>query len=139
MNRWHLAALPLLAVGAVAFARPNPHALPPTTHQVRMLQQGAKYSFVPADFTIKVGDVVEFENVSGGPHNVAFDKDHIPAGARDVLNQAMLRRQSDLMGPFLTQPHEKYSITFTGAPKGKYNYFCLPHRALGMVGVITVE
>jgi plastocyanin len=137
MNRWSLVALPLLVVGAVAFTRPT--VPPPTTHHVRMMQRGAKYSFVPADFTIKSGDVVEFENVSGGPHNVVFDKDHIPAGAREVLNAAMARRQGDLMGPFLTKPHEKYSISFKGAPKGEYHYYCLPHRALGMVGVITVQ
>ncbi|HXY68240.1 MAG TPA: plastocyanin/azurin family copper-binding protein [Gemmatimonadales bacterium] len=139
MNRWSLAALPILALGAAAFARPSTHAAPPATHHVTMVQQGAKYLFVPANFTIASGDIVEFENVSGGPHNVAFDKDHIPAGARDVLNGAMARRQGDLMGPFLTTPHEKYTITFTGAPKGTYSYFCLPHRALGMVGVITVQ
>jgi len=139
MNRWSFVALPILAAGAVAFARPGAHPAPPVTHVVRMMQQGAKYRFVPADFAIKPGDTVEFENVSGGPHNVVFDKDHIPAGARDVLNRVMPRRQGDLMGPFLTQPHEKYSITFTGAPKGTYGYYCLPHRALGMVGVITVE
>jgi plastocyanin len=140
MNRWSLAALPILAVGVVAFVRPATHAIAaPTTHHVRMVQQGAKYLFVPADFTIKSGDVVEFVNISGGPHNVTFDKDHIPAGARDVLNRAMARRQSDLMGPFLTRTNETYSISFAGAPKGQYHYYCLPHRALGMVGVITVE
>jgi plastocyanin len=140
MNRWSLAALPILAAGAVAFAGPARRpAAAPTTHRVRMVQQGAKYLFVPADFTIKSGDVVEFVNISGGPHNVSFDKDHIPAGARDVLNRAMAKRQSDLMGPFLTQPNEVYAISFAGAPKGQYNYYCLPHRALGMIGVITVE
>ncbi len=139
MNRWTIAAMPLLAAGAVAFARPTARVAPPATHTVRMEQQGAKYAFVPANFTIKAGDIVEFENISGGPHNVVFDKDHIPAGAREVLNHAMARRQGDLMGPFLSQPHEKYTITFTGAPKGKYDYYCLPHRALGMVGSITVE
>ena len=139
MNRWSLAALPILAIGVVAFARPATHAAPPATHRVRMMQQGAKYAFNPASFTIKAGDVVEFVNVSGGPHNVAFDKDHIPAGARELLNKAMARRQSDLMGPFLTQANEVYSISFAGAPTGAYSYFCLPHRALGMVGVITVE
>ncbi len=139
MNRWTLAALPLLAVGAVAFARPATHAAPPTTHHVRMEQQGSKYMFSPATFTIKAGDVVEFENISGGPHNVVFDKDHIPAGAHEVLNKAMARRQGDLMGPFLSTPHEKYTISFAGAPKGAYGYYCLPHKALGMVGTITVE
>ena len=138
MKRWSLAALPVLALGALAFARPAARAVA-VTHHVRMMQEGSKYVFNPADFTVHVGDVVEFENVSGGPHNVEFDKDHIPAGARDVLNRAMPRKMGDLAGPFLTQPHEKYSISFAGAPKGAYHYFCLPHRALGMVGVITVE
>lgn len=137
MNRWSLVVVPALALGVLAVARPaSPVA---TTHHVRMMQQGSKYVFSPADFTIHVGDIVEFENVSGGPHNVEFDKDHIPAGARDVLNRAMQRKMGDLAGPFLTQPQEKYSISFAGAPKGAYHYFCLPHRALGMVGVITVE
>jgi len=139
MNRWSLVALPVLAIGAVAFAKPATHAAPPATHRIRMMQQGAKYVFNPANFTISSGDIVEFVNVSGGPHNVAFDKDHIPAGARDVLNKAMPQRQGDLMGPFLTQPNQVYTIAFTGAPKGTYGYYCLPHRALGMVGVITVE
>jgi len=136
-NRWSLVALPALALGVLAFARP---ALPvAATHHVQMMQQGSKYMFSPANFTVHVGDVVEFENVSGGPHNVEFDKDHIPAGAREVLNHAMPRKMGDLAGPFLTQPHEKYSVSFAGAPKGEYHYFCLPHKALGMVGVITVE
>jgi plastocyanin len=138
MTRWSLVALPFLAAGAVAFTVPAPAAAPGTTH-VKMMQEGAKYRFVPADFTIHPGDTVVFENMSGGPHNVVFDKDHIPAGAREVLNHAMPMRQGDLMGPFLTKPHETYSISFTGAPKGAYHYYCLPHRALGMVGVITVE
>lgn len=137
MNRWSLVALPVLALSVLAFARPA--APVATTHHVRMMQQGSKYMFSPAEFTVHVGDVVEFENISGGPHNVEFDKDHIPAGARDVLNRAMQRKMGDLAGPFLTQPNEKYTISFAGAPKGAYHYFCLPHRALGMVGVITVE
>ena len=136
-NRWSLVALPALALGLAAFARPS--APVAVTHHVQMMQQGSKYTFSPANFTVHVGDVVEFENVSGGPHNVEFDKDHIPAGARDVLNRAMPRKMGDLAGPFLTQPHEKYSISFAGAPKGEYHFFCLPHRALGMVGVITVQ
>ena len=139
MNRWSLAALPVLALGVAAFARPAAHAAPPVTHRVQMMQQGAKYMFVPANFTIKVGDVVEFENISGFPHDIVFDKDHIPAGARDVLNKAMAQRTGDLQGPFLTAPHQKYSVSFAGAPKGAYGYYCLPHRALGMVGTITVE
>jgi plastocyanin len=136
MNRWSLVALPVLALGLVAAARP---VAPPTTHRIRMVQAGSQYKFDPATLTIKVGDIVQFQNVSGGPHNIQFDKDHIPAGAKEVLNRAMARRQGDLMGPFLTAANELYSISFAGAPKGTYVFFCLPHQALGMKGTITVE
>ncbi len=136
MNRWSLVALPVLALGIVATAQPR---TPPATHRVRMMQAGSQYKFEPASLTIKVGDVVEFVNVTGGPHNIQFDKDHIPAGAKDVLNRAMARRMGDLQGPFLTAANEAYSVSFAGAPKGTYAFFCLPHQALGMKGTITVQ
>lgn len=136
MNRWLLVALPVLALGTIAFARP---AAPPATHRIRMMQAGSQYKFDPATLTIKTGDIVEFVNVSGGPHNIQFDKDHVPAGAKEVLNAAMKQRMGDLQGPFLTQPNQVYSISFAGAPKGTYVFFCLPHQALGMKGTITVQ
>jgi plastocyanin len=136
MNRWSLAALPVLALGIIAAAHPS---TPPAVHRVRMLQAGSQYKFDPATLTIKVGDVVEFVNVTGGPHNIQFDKDHIPAGAKEVLNRAMAQRMGDLQGPFLTQPNQVYRISFAGAPKGAYTFSCLPHQALGMKGTITVE
>ena len=136
MNRWSLAALPVLALGILAAARP---AAPPTTHRVRMVQVGSQYKFDPATLTIAVGDTVQFVNVSGGPHNIQFDKDHIPAGAKEVLNRNMKQRMGDLQGPFLTSPNQVYSISFAGAPKGTYVFLCLPHQALGMKGTITVQ
>lgn len=136
MNRWSLAALPVLALGIVAAARP---AAPAATHRVRMVQAGSQYKFDPATLTIAVGDTVQFVNVSGGPHNIQFDKDHIPAGAKEVLNRNMKQRMGDLQGPFLTQPNQVYSISFAGAPKGTYVFLCLPHQALGMKGTITVQ
>ena len=136
MNRWTLAALPVLALAIVVAARPS---APPATHRIRMMQAGSQYKFEPANVTIKVGDVVEFVNVSGGPHNIQFDKDHIPAGAKEVLNRAMGQRMGDLQGPFLTKPNDVYRVSFAGAPKGTYAFFCLPHQALGMKGTITVE
>lgn len=136
MNRWSLAVLPVLALGVIASAHPY---APPATHRIRMVQAGSQYKFDPATLTIKAGDVVEFVNVTGGPHNIQFDKDHIPAGAKEVLNRAMTQRMGDLQGPFLTQPNQVYRVSFAGAPKGTYAFFCLPHQALGMKGTITVE
>jgi len=56
------------------------------------------------------------------------------AGERIALPQ----RQGDLASPFFTAPHQKYTINFTGAPEGTYDFFCLPHQALGMKGTIIV-
>jgi plastocyanin len=109
------------------------------TIRVQMKQVGARYVFEPANFTVRVGDVVEFVNVNGFPHNVQFEPAKIPAGAADVLNRAMPNRMAPLAGPMMTQPNAVYRISFAGAPVGTYDYFCLPHKALGMTGRITVQ
>jgi plastocyanin len=108
------------------------------TVRVQMVQQGSAYKFVPANFSVHPGDVVEFVNASGFPHNVGFEANQVPAGAATVLNAAMAHRSSSLLGPMMMAAHETYRISFAGAPVGAYHYFCLPHKALGMIGVITV-
>jgi len=98
-----------------------------------------KYRYAPATLTIKAGDVVRFINVSGGPHNVAFKKDKIPAGAQAVLNAAMRGRLQDLMGPYIKDSLATYDVSFAGAPAGSYTYACSPHEPLGMVATLTVS
>jgi plastocyanin len=39
----------------------------------------------------------------------------------------------------MMNPEEAYTISFAGVPAGKYPYHCLPHLAMNMKGVITVE
>lgn len=109
-----------------------------TTVRVRMVQQGSVYKFDPTNFTVHSGDVVEFVNVSGFPHNVMFDASKVPAGAAAVLNQNMTRRSGNLQGPMMSAANEKYRVSFAHAPVGTYAYSCLPHMVLGMKGVITV-
>lgn len=140
MKRWIVLTVPAVVLGAAAFT-PAPKAQTPAagrTVHVEMLQQGSRYLFRPAGIRIQPGDIVEFENVSGGPHNLQFYPNRIPAGAREFLNRAMPQRQGDLASPFFTQPHQKYTVNFTGAPEGTYDFFCLPHQALGMKGTIIV-
>jgi plastocyanin len=110
-----------------------------TSHDVQMTLQGSTYKFSPDNLTIKSGDVVTFHNVSGGPHNVSFWADSIPSGAADVLKNGMPDQMAPLEGPLLTEPNGTYKVTFTGAPKGDYKFYCLPHLALGMHGKITVQ
>ena len=108
--------------------------------EVKMTGNGTtQAAFDPATVTIKPGTTVRFINVSGGPHNVAFYADSVPKGATDALKKGMPNPMGDLIGPFLTQPNEKYDVSFAGAPAGTYKAYCMPHVALGMKMTITVK
>jgi len=110
-----------------------------TNHDVMMELDGSNYKFNPSELTIKAGDVVTFHNKSGGPHNVSFWADSIPAGGADKLKAAMPDQMAPLEGPLLTEQDGTYKISFAGAPTCDYKFYCLPHLALGMHGKITVQ
>ena len=109
------------------------------THDVKMVLEGSKYKYDPENLTIQSGDVVRFHNTSGGPHNVSFWADSIPSGAADPLKKNMPNQMAPLEGPLLTEPNAVYEVSFAGAPKGEYKYYCLPHLALGMKAKLTVQ
>jgi len=109
-----------------------------TTYDVRMEFDGKLYHFIPAELTIKTGDVINFHNVSGGPHNVSFWADSIPQGAAAVLTAAMPNQMQPLSGNMLVEQDAVYTVSFAGAPVGEYKYYCLPHLAMGMKGKLTV-
>jgi plastocyanin len=126
------------AASAPAASAPAP-AGTGKTHDVSMELDGSKYKFDPDHLTIQSGDVVRYHNKSGGPHNVSFWADSIPSGAADVLNKNMPDQMAPLEGPLLTEPEAVYQVSFAGAPKGEYKFYCLPHLALGMHGNVTVK
>ncbi|MGE0439469.1 MAG: plastocyanin/azurin family copper-binding protein [Gemmatimonadales bacterium] len=110
-----------------------------TVHDVQMVLEGTSYKFVPNDLTIKAGDKVVFHNVSGGPHNVQFWADSIPAGSAAALDAAMTGdKLGELNGPLLSEPNQTYEISFAGLAGGEYKFTCTPHMAMGMNGKITV-
>ncbi len=123
---------------APAAAAPAAPATTGTTYDVRMEFDGKVYHYIPNTLTIKAGDVVNFHNVSGGPHNVGFWADSIPAGAAAVLGAAMPNQMQPLVGSMLVDQDAVYTINFTGAPAGTYQFYCLPHLAMGMRGTLTV-
>jgi len=109
-------------------------------HKVDMvLNDAGEYRFVPAETTIDVGDVVQWVNVSGGPHNVQFFADKMPSGAEGTLNEAMANRIGNLSGELLIAPNAMYEVSFAGAPAGEYAYTCTPHELLGMSATLTIE
>jgi len=127
------------AAAPAAPAATAPAAATGATHDVNMVLEGSNYRFAPAELSIKAGDLVNFHNVSGGPHNVQFHTDSVPAGAGAVLDANMMNRMGPMAGELLTTPNQVYSISFAGAPVGEYRFTCLPHAAMGMHGKITVQ
>jgi plastocyanin len=109
------------------------------TVTVQMIGDAKGYRFEPATITIKAGDGVKWVNVTGGPHNVTFWSDSLPSGAAAVLGPNMPQTTSPLTGPLLVTPNQDYTVSFAGAPKGTYHYYCTPHLALGMKATITVQ
>jgi plastocyanin len=108
--------------------------------EVKMTGNGStRAAFEPASLTIAPGTTVRFINVSGGPHNIAFWQDSVPAGAAAALNANMKNTVDNMSGPFLTNPNETYDVSFANAPKGPYKGYCTPHLALGMKIAITVQ
>jgi plastocyanin len=108
------------------------------THDINMVLEGTTYKFVPNEVSIKVGDQVVFHNVSGGPHNVAFYADSIPAGGKEVIDPQLKDELGVLSSALLVDPNATLPISFAGAPAGEYKFTCTPHMAMGMHGKITV-
>jgi len=109
--------------------------------EIRMTGNGRdKAAFEPSRVTIAPGTTVRFTNISGGPHNIAFWPDSIPAGSRTSLNNAMVRHMGPLTSLMVAQPNETYELTFpSSAPKGVYKGYCQPHLKMGMRLAITVR
>jgi plastocyanin len=108
-------------------------------HEVKMIGDEKGYRFEPATITIKQGDGIKWINVSGGPHNVAFDSTTIPAGATAKLEANMPNQMSPLQSQFFMNPNESYTVSFADVPKGTYPYHCVPHLAMNMKGTIVVQ
>jgi len=126
---------PAPAGGAVAMA-----PITGTTKTVNMVGDAKGYRFEPANFTIKQGDGVKFVVVSMGPHNVAFDPATIPADQKAQLDANMgTDKMGELSSNMKMNPGDAITISFAKIEPGQYPYHCVPHLALGMKGVITVQ
>jgi plastocyanin len=129
------AACIALAAPAVLAAR----AAVPATHVVRMWSDGRTARFEPAQVVIHPGDAVRFVNAGGGPHNVSFDPAKLPEDVRRALQAGMADQIQPLWGPLLTDEGQAYTIRFTGVKPGRYEFFCMPHMAMSMRGVLVVR
>lgn len=91
-------------------------------HEVRMLNKGPEgqpMQFDPAFLKIEPGDSVKF---------VATDKGHNSESIKEMLPEGV--------EPWKGKINEEVTVTFD--VEGIYGYKCLPHFAMGMVGLIQV-
>jgi len=95
--------------------------------------------FDPDEITVQVGTEVVWENVGSVGHSVTAYEEEMPEGtefwASGGLDSESAARdaypgQGDVAGG------ESYSHTFETT--GTHEYFCIPHEAVGMLGVVEV-
>lgn len=126
---------PAPAGGAVAMA-PITGAI----KTVNMVGDAKGYRYEPANFTIKEGDGVKFVVVSMGPHNVAFDPATVPPDVKAQLDANMgTDKMGELSSNMKMNPGDAITVSFAKIKPGQYPYHCVPHLALNMKGVITVQ
>ena len=126
---------PAPAGGAVAMA-----PITGATKTVNMVGDAKGYRFEPANITVKQGDGIKFVVVSMGPHNVAFDPATIPADQKAQLDANMgTDKMGELSSNMKMNPGDAITISFAKIKPGQYPFHCVPHLALNMKGVITVQ
>src|SRR5688572_1676042 len=127
------ATIPATSAGAMA-------PITGTTHEVKMLGDAQGYRFEPANITVKQGDGIKWVMVSGGPHNVAFDAATVPADVKPQLDANMgTDKMGELSSNMKMNPGESITVSFGNIKPGKYGYVCVPHLAMNMKGVVTVQ
>jgi plastocyanin len=111
-----------------------------TTHEVKMIGDAKGYRFEPANITVKQGDGIKFVVASGGPHNVAFDPATIPTDVKAQLDANMgTDKMGELSSNMKMNAGDAVTVSFANIKPGNYPYHCVPHLALNMKGVITVQ
>jgi plastocyanin len=110
-------------------------------HEIRLEANPEKeiFRFSPARVTARPGDVLLFRAVSGTPHSIVFEARGLSGAAHETLNGALSRRSGDLSSPLLTPNGAEYRMVVPALPPGRYEYFCLPHRAYDMRGVLQIS
>ena len=121
----------MLAVVLLTASRTAPGS---EVREIRMTSR-----FVPGETSARTGDTLRFINQTGGPHNIQFFVDSIPAGARALLELAMPGEKiGPLSSPLLLNENDTYEIAVPALPPGRYPFVCLPHFASRMLGAIVV-
>lgn len=96
-------------------------------------------AFSPAEYTVEVGDEVVWNNPSSRSHTVTAYGSSVPEGAEYFASGGFgsesAARRAYPRGD--VPAGGEYRHTFE--VEGDYEYFCIPHESVGMVGTIRVR
>lgn len=99
---------------------------------VEMRTEGSEYIFDPVGLFVESGTTITFENVSGSHSSTAY-VDGVGGATTTLIPEDAEGWNSET----LAEGGATFDHTFDVA--GTYDYFCIPHKTLGMVGRIVVD
>ncbi|MDT3437659.1 halocyanin [Haloarcula sp. 1CSR25-25] len=101
------------------------------SNTVMMVTEGSEYYFDPIGLFIQPGETVTFEIQSGSHSATAYKEGTSTASVTRIPESAETFNSETLSEQGATYEH-------TFGTTGTYDYFCIPHKTLGMVGRIVV-
>ena len=99
-------------------------------YEVEMRTEGSEYLFDPIGLHVEPGDTVRWVNASGSHSATAYAEDNGGASERRIPEGA-----EPWNSGIFTEAGATFEYTFE--EEGTYDYFCIPHKSLGMVGRIV--
>jgi plastocyanin len=101
------------------------------SNTVLMITEGSQYYFDPIGLFVESGDTVTFEIQSGNHSATAYQNGNGPASVTRIPEGAQAFDSGTLSEQGATFEH-------TFETTGTFDYYCIPHKSLGMVGRIVV-
>ncbi len=101
-----------LTIGLREFS--NSYSIPAATHIVRI--EGMR--FIPEIIDIHAGETIRWVNASDGAHNVV--------SKNKTFKSSMFSKKGDV-------------FEYTFKEDGIFEYYCQPHRSMGMKGKVIVK
>jgi plastocyanin len=97
--------------------------------------------FDPGTVTVAAGDTVRWKNTSSHAHTVTAYGDGLPEGAAFFATggfESQSAAEDGWIGGSEGALYEGDTYEHSFEVPGTYNYYCIPHEASGMVGVVEV-
>ncbi|MFB6091466.1 MAG: plastocyanin/azurin family copper-binding protein [Haloquadratum sp.] len=115
--------------GGGGTATPTPK--PTETNTIGMVTEGSEYYFDPIGLYVEPGETVTWRIESGAHSTTAYKKGNSLASVTRIPSGAEAWNSGTLSSEGATFEH-------TFETEGTYDYFCIPHKALGMIGRVVV-